>query len=329
VSNVPVEVRTALLRQYGTASQAYSATYQDELEHFGDERGFIAYKTVWGTALALSDPIAPPENLGDLICRFTQRYKDIGFWYVSRPIAQLLATRGFSINQIGQETRIDLGGYDFRGNHKQSLRAATNQIAKSGTVIRESTFTTVGLERMRALSEQWRRTRTIANREVAFLNRPLVLGEEPDVRRFFAFARDGEPVAFNCFDPIYDGGEVVGYMCQHSRHAPQADSRVHRAIKRLAIETFQREGRKILYLGLAPFAHIKNDDFRAERSYLVWRSFRFAYRSRLINRYVYPLQGLEAHKRRFRGVWEPAYYAFNKFPSLPRVFKMLRASKII
>jgi hypothetical protein len=47
---VPAAIRIALLRQHGTSSQAYSATFQAGLEHFGDERGFLAYKRVGRTA---------------------------------------------------------------------------------------------------------------------------------------------------------------------------------------------------------------------------------------------------------------------------------------
>jgi len=59
MTGVPLNIRIELLRQYGSFPQAYSATFQLGLEHFGDERGFIAYKRVWDTTLVLSDPIAP------------------------------------------------------------------------------------------------------------------------------------------------------------------------------------------------------------------------------------------------------------------------------
>ena len=41
---------------------AYATTLQPDLERFGDEHGFLAYKTVGKTALVLSDPIAPRET---------------------------------------------------------------------------------------------------------------------------------------------------------------------------------------------------------------------------------------------------------------------------
>ena len=54
-TGVPLDVRFALFRRVcRSASQAYSATFQAGLDHFGDERGFLAYKKIWGTALILS-----------------------------------------------------------------------------------------------------------------------------------------------------------------------------------------------------------------------------------------------------------------------------------
>src|SRR5688572_7400909 len=49
------EIRRALLRQYGSFTLAYSATYQPNLKYFGDERGVITFQTMGKTALVLSD----------------------------------------------------------------------------------------------------------------------------------------------------------------------------------------------------------------------------------------------------------------------------------
>jgi lysylphosphatidylglycerol synthetase-like protein (DUF2156 family) len=328
-TGVAPATRIALLRQHGTASQSYSATFQSELEHFGDERGFLAYKMVGSTALVLSDPIAPRENIPDLISRFLKEHPDAGFWYLSRPIAELLGKRGFFVNAMGPDTRIDLATYNFSGGKKENLRRAINRMKAGGFVMRESTIAEVGYDKVKAVSDAWRQTRPVGGHEVAFLNRPLVLADEPDVRRFFTFDRNGKLVAFGFFDPVCEGGEVVGYMTQHSRHLPEADVMVHFAIKRCAIETFQKEGRKVLYLGLSPFAYIENEELGLRTHRTTRWYFQFAFKSWLFNRFFYACKGLEAHKRIFRGVPEQTYYAFNRRPSLPRVLKLARACKII
>jgi lysylphosphatidylglycerol synthetase-like protein (DUF2156 family) len=329
-ASVPPAVRIALLRQHGTASQAFSATFQQGLEHFGDERGFLAYKKVGRTALVLSDPIAPLENIPDLISRFLQQHPDAGFWYLSRPVAEILATRGFRVNAMGHDTSIDLPTYRFTGRDKKPLREAVNRIAKRGHVTRECSLAEVGIHNVKAVSDAWRQTRTIRNDEVCFLNRPLVLAEEPDVRRFFTFDREGKLLAFAFFDPVYEDGKLVGYTSQHNRHLPEADCMVHFAIKRLAIETFQKEGLKVLHLGLAPFADVFEDkEFRTNRSWATALYFYRAHHAWWFNRFLYPLKGIAAHRRVFRGVQRQNYYAFNRRPSLPRILKLLRACNIV
>ena len=323
-------VRIELLRQYGTTSQAYSAAFQAELEHFGDERGFVAYKKIGRTALALSDPLAPPGNIPDLISRFLEEHPDAGFWYLSPPVARVLAARGFYVNAMGHDTWIELTNYDFSGPKKKRLREAVNRMVKRGFVTREGTLAEVGIDKIKAVSEAWRGTKTVRSEEVSFLNRPLVLAEEPDVRRFFTYDREGKLVAFAFFDPVYERGKVIGYTSQHNRHLPEADTMVHFAIKRVAIETFQKENLKVLHLGLAPFAEVMQDqEFNAHRHWRTARYFEFCYKSRLFNRYVYPCQGIEAHRKVFCGVQQQNYYAFNRLPSLLRCIKLMRACKVI
>jgi phosphatidylglycerol lysyltransferase len=329
-TGVSAAIRIALLRHHGTSSQAYSATFQAGLEHFGDERGFLAYKRVGGTALVLSDPLAPPENIPHLISRFLHENPDTGFWHLSPQVAQILAERGFYVNAMGPETWIDLPTYTFSGEKKKHLREPFNRMVKRGFVTRESTLAEVGIDRIKAVSDLWRQTRTIRDGEVGFLNRPLVLAEELDVRRFFTFDRDGKLVAFAFFDPIYEAGKLVGYGSQHNRHLPEADPMINFVIKRVVIEAFQKEGLKVLHLGISPFADVLQDkEFKANRSWATARYFDFAYKSWLVNRFIYPNKGIATHRRLFRGVQRQTYYAFNRRPSLPRVLKLLRACKIV
>jgi phosphatidylglycerol lysyltransferase len=325
---LPIEARIALLRQFGSFSQAYSAAVQPALSHFGDERGFIAYKKVWVTALALADPVAPTERHTALIDQFVKQHPDTVFCQVSRAAAEVLANRGFFINEMGPDLWIDLASYDFSGKDKQNLRSAANRAAKRGCLIRECSLAELDVKEVTGLCDKWRSDHTVAKREVEFLNRPIVLADEIDVRKFFMFDHDGKLMALGVFDPIYEAGQIVGYIAQHRRAHPDADSLANNAIIYHAIKLFQQEGTRRLFLGLAPFAEIEDRDFQPNKNWLVRRAFRFAFTNPLFNRFVYPLQGIDAHKRQFRGVGEQTYFAFNTLPSLPRVLKLLRACKI-
>src|ERR1700681_2946927 len=327
MSAVPVDLRIPLLRQYGTFTQAYSATFQPALIHFGDAHGFQAYRMVGRTAFALADPITAPENRRDLLARFVAKCDDVCFVQASRPTAEILASLGFMVNEMGTETRIDLGAFRFEGRKQRTFRRAINRIGGSGYVTRECSAAELGETIIKAVSDRWRRTRPIGHREVAFMTRPIVHIDEIDVRKFFSFDATGKLVAFGFFDPIYDRGRVVGYLDAFRRRLPEADPLINYAITRHAIETFQSEGRKWLFLGLSPFADIEDKEF--QKNWLVRRAFRFIYENTLYNRFFYAVKGLAAHKREYGGVTEQTYFAFNTLPALPRLIKVLRACEVI
>jgi lysylphosphatidylglycerol synthetase-like protein (DUF2156 family) len=314
--------RLSWLRQYGSFTLAYSAAFQEGLEYFGNDHGFLAYKMVGRTALVLADPVTSPENREVLIPEFVQAKSDVCFCQVSRATAELLAGMGFKVNEMGTETGIDLTNYK-----RKSLRSALKRVTNNGHVIKECAAASVGIAEIEAVSGLWRQTRTYKDREVGFINRPIVLGDEVDVRKFFAFDRDRKLVAFSFYDPIYEDGQVVGYSTSFKRRLPEADPFICSAILQSAIDVFRQEGRKWLLLGLSPMADIEDKDF--PHGALLSRAFRHAFRCPLFNRFIYPLQGHASHKREFRGVAEQTYFAFKTRLALPRVFKLLRACNMI
>jgi phosphatidylglycerol lysyltransferase len=316
--NVSVERRLSFLRQHGSFTLAYSAAVQRGLDYFGDENGFIAYRMVGGTALVLADPVAAVADRAKLIREFLAVQPKVSFWQVSRPTAEILASMGFVVNEMGTDIRIDLPGYK-----RKSLRHDFNRATRAGTVIKEASAAEIGIDAIRDVSDRWRRMRTFKEREVAFLNRPIVLEDEPDVRKFFAFDRDGKLVAFAYYDPIYEDGRVVGYSTSFKRRLPEADANICNGLLHVAMESFRAEGRKCLYLGLSPMADIEDKDFRPNK--LLSAVFRWSFASPLFNRYVYPLKGHASHKRDYRGTAEHTYFAFRSGFSLAHVEKMLRA----
>jgi phosphatidylglycerol lysyltransferase len=319
-------VRHRALREFGNFALAYSATFQTGLEYFGDEDGFLAYKQVGSTAFVLANPLAPTAGWEDLIRSFVNERKDVCFWQVSRPVAEILEKIGYRVNEMGTETRIDLAGYDFDGPRKRNFRRALNRAACCSYTIAERSVTSLDREELQTVSERWRQTRGVKNREMTFLTRPAVLDDEVDVRKFFTFDHKGSVQAFAFFDPIYQGGEVVGYLCSAKRRLPEADTMVGYAILHQAIRTFQDEGKAMLSLGLSPLCGI--EDKELSRNRLVSVGFRAIYHSRLFNKFIYPLRGFAAHKGAFCGSAEQTYCAFKRGCTLSQLVKMPRACNL-
>ena len=319
--------RRALLEQHGNFALAYSIAFQPDLSYFGDALGFLSYKMVGRTAFVLSDPIGPPEHRDKVIDGFLATQKDVSFWQVSHAVAQILSARGFFINELGCETLVDLTTFSFAGPHRRNFRTAVNRFFASGYVAREEPLASLNAARLRSISESWRRTRTTKCHELRFLVRPVVLADELGVRKFFILDRDGDPKAFAFFDPVYEGGEIAGYLSSTRRWSPETDKLAGYYLMRTAIERFQAEGVRTLYLGLSPFHGIEAPEFNEH--WLVREAFQFAYANFFVNRLIYPVRTLAQHKEIYGGASRQTYYAFNTLPSLPRLLKLIWACRIV
>jgi lysylphosphatidylglycerol synthetase-like protein (DUF2156 family) len=320
------KVRLKALREFGDFALAYSATFQTGLDYFGDEEGFLAYKQVGSTAFVLANPLAPIAGCEDLIRSFVSERSDVCFWQASRPVAQILEKIGFCVNEMGTETRIELGSYDFDGPRKRNFRRALSRAACCSYTIAERLVTSLDREELQAVSQRWRQTRGVKNREMTFLTRPAILDDEVDVRKFFTFNPQGCLQAFAFFDPIYKAGKVLGYLCSAKRRLPEADSLVGYALLHRAIRTFQDEGKAMLSLGLSPLCGIEDSELSCNR--LLSFGFRALYRSRLFNQLIYPLQGYAAHKGAFCGSAQQTYCAFKRGLALSQLVKMPRACNL-
>ena len=282
--------RLQALRKYGSFALAYSATFQPGLEYFGGTEGFLAYKQVGSTSFVLANPLAPVGRGEDLIRSFVTQRGDVCFWQASRSVAKILEEIGFCVNEMGTETRLKLDGYGFDGPRKRNFRRALNRAARCGYTFAERSVTSLDPKELRTVSERWRQTRGVKNREMTFLTRPAILADEVDVRKFFAFDPNGSLQAFAFFDPIYAGGQVVGYLCSAKRRLPEADALVGYAILHCAIRAFQDERKSLLSLGLSPLCGIEDKDLSSNR--LMSFGFRTVYRSRLFNELIYPPSGV-------------------------------------
>lgn len=324
---IDAHLRRRLLERHGDFPLAYSVAYQPGLSHFGDEHGFLSYKMVGRTAFVLADPLAPEERRGELIDAFIAEKGDVSFWQTTHRMARLLDARGFFVNELGAETFFDLPSYGFDGPKRRSFRTAVNRFARSGHVVEEVSLGDLDPERVRAISDGWRRTRITKRRELSFLVRPIVLADEPGVRKFILLDKNRQPVAFAFFDPLYRDGRLIGYLSATRRWLPETDPLAAYFLVRTAIEKFQSEGIETMHLGVMPFRRIEDKEFT--KNWLIRRAFRFIYTNSLANRFVYPTKTLARHKESYGGEIRQTYCAINTEPALPRLLKLLRALGII
>ena len=306
-SHISSDRRMQLVGQHGDFSIAYSTAVQPRLEYFGDDQGYLAFRKRWGVTFVLGDCVASADRHAELLDDFLARHRKAMFCQVGLATAQLLQQRGFVINEMGVDTTLDLPDYTFAGKQKEWLRYAANWSQRRGFEISEAGFDQVTPAEVEQVSEAWRKTRTVKRKEVRFLNRPIVLTDEPGVRKFFYRSPTGQLLAFVFLDPLYRDGRLIGYVTSIKRRHPEAPVYSEQALMKYAIEQLKSEGVEELKLGLSPLAWIDDDEFR--KSWFTHRLFRHAFGARWVNRWFYHLAGHADYKRRFRGREEKVYLA--------------------
>jgi phosphatidylglycerol lysyltransferase len=320
-TDVTREIRDHLFYQNGDFSMAYSTVVQPRLEYFGDENGYIAFRRRWGVTFALGDVVANSDAMPELLEKFISQQKHVVFCQASQTLAEQLAGQGFFVNQMGVDTSIDLADYTFAGKQKEWLRYAANWCKRRDYKIIEAGFDQIRPGQVEEVSEAWRKTRTVKSKEVRFLNRPIVLEDESNVRKFFFLTPDGQLQAYIYLDPLYRDNELIGYVTSIKRRHPDAPIYSEQAIMKHVIETLQNEGHQVLKLGLSPLAYIENDDFKNSRT--TSRIFNMSFNAKWVNRYFYHLKGHADYKRRFRAREEKVYFCSNRGFSIYRLFALV------
>lgn len=313
-SEVSLHDREQALRRWGNFSLAYSTAYQPRLEYFGDANGYLAYARRMGLTFVLGDPVCSSANRKGLLSAFLDRNQRVSFVHINESTARDLSDLKFFVNEMGVDTLLDLKAFSFAGKDREWLRYADNWVSRRGYQIVEGT---VGAfeQQIVSVSEAWRTSRTVKRKEVRFINRPIPMRDENDVRRFFLLSPEGHLEAFVYFDPLYCEGQIQGYVTCIKRRLPTSSNYVEPAIMKQVIEVFQREGVTSLWLGLSPGANIENRLFPCSRG-LHWVS-RYCHQAAWFNRYIYNFKGHTQYKSRFRGSEHKVYYAsrarFNVF----------------
>src|SRR4051812_9390683 len=101
-----------------------------------DIDGAIIYGEFGRVWLAAGDPLAPPEEAGELARRFAafakRRNRVVAFVPTSAQFARSVAPSDFSAVKVGAAPYFDLQNWNPRGDGAKKLRAGVNQARRSG-----------------------------------------------------------------------------------------------------------------------------------------------------------------------------------------------------
>jgi phosphatidylglycerol lysyltransferase len=312
--------RVGFLKKYGTHSQSFS-TLQPGMQYFDvPGMGYIAYMRKWGGTFVLSDPVCAPEDFGNLLESFHQRFPNASYIQVSKPVVDFLHLRfGLYGTQFGSESRIDLGRWSLSGKKKQILRTALNQAEKNGITVKER----FSDDHTREISEAWIRTRKCKSNEIRFLIRPMEMDYRENERHFYAY-QDGKAVGFIYLDPIYRNNEIISYVPNISRANADFRQGIFYTLMAHAMEVFKAEGVPYLDLGLIPLSLDSATEHQESR--LLKRLLHGVYER---GNFLYNFKGLEFTKSRFRGENFKTYCCHKRSIPALEFFAMFKLTRLL
>jgi phosphatidylglycerol lysyltransferase len=273
----------------------------------GDSPGVVAYGVAGRMAVALGDPVGPPDGAWRTFDAFVRRREALdqipAVYQASAAARGQLAAAGFRTIRIGHEAILDLAEFDTAGARRANLRHTVTRAVRGGVLVHwypRGMTGAGGRETLAALEHvdhDWTQRAgvqlrfTITGFDVADLRREGVA---------VAVAREADDrvTAFATFRPTgRDGGWVLDLIRRSRDGSPGAlEACIVEAARRLGAE-----GATTLSLGLAPLSGLRADSPSHEERML-----------RVVAGLVrpfYDVAGLEFFKAKFDPRWEPRYAA--------------------
>jgi len=293
----------------------------------------ISYRLSLNHAIALGDPVAPPEHVPSAIAQYVElcRRKDwkVAFYHTTDEYLYVYRRAGFQTLKIGEEAVIDLPNWALKGNKFQVLRTALNRMAREGATCVEydplAANAPTLMAEMADISTEWLRMRH-------GIEKSFALGAfEPDTQlfrdsRFFVLQNaNGHIDAFVSWVPIYGQtcqGNTIGWALDLMRRKPTSVNGSMNFLITSALRTFQAEGCITASLGLSPLASNPEGEDE-QKTEILSRARDLVFRR--FNTF-FNFGALWEFKSKFGPTWEPRYLVYQSLADLPAtIYAVLHA----
>ena len=300
-----------LVDEWGDTALAPFQVGDDKSFFITRDRGcFVGYVLVQGVAVALGDPVGPPQHRVQATIEF-RAWCELNGWI---PAAHQLTTTGaadarlaqFNVVKIGEEAIVELGDWKLEAAGHKSLRSALRRVERAGFDVVElpTPIDDDAMGQLRAVSDEWLAD---GHRE-----RTFTLGQfdEDRLRDAVVFAvRHRDTGRITAFVDVIDTYRSSVGNFDLMRRRPDSPNGVMDALIVALIERFAGEGRTGMTLGLAPMVNI--DGNRVSE-----RTMRLIYER---GETWFNYQGLRHFKDKWDPRWQPRYLAYPSDATLPKV----------
>jgi phosphatidylglycerol lysyltransferase len=302
-----------IVETYGKTTLARLALLEDKSYYFSPSgKSAIAYVPKGRGAIALGDPIGPPEDRKEAILGF-QEFCDRNDWYPAfyqtlPEDLEMYSNLGFRVVQIGEEAIVDLKTFTLKGKANQNLRTAINRLTKAGHQVEfyEPPLSLELMRKMKFVSDEWlqmvqgsEKQFSVGWFDEAYLQKTRVVAIHTPDGKISAFA-----------NMISVGDRVVGVDLMRRRN--QVENGTMECLFASMLQHCQELGYAEFDLGLSALAGVGE----AEKSGRLEKVL--IYLSEHLSKF-YNFKGLHSFKDKFGPRWEPRYFVYPSWGSLPDV----------
>ena len=306
-----------IVQKYGRTALARATLFNDKSYYFGPGDTVIAYAVSGRGALALGDPIGPPDHAAATIAAFLD-FCEKNDWtpaFASTLPDFLDAYKeaGFDAVCIGYEAIINLDGFTLEGSGNKDIRNAVNRLERLGykAEIHLPPLDEKLMKSLRDISDAWLGLQHGGEMHFSdgwfednyIRNGPVIV----------VHSQDGDPTAFANLVGEYQKNEITIDLM---RHYQKVEHGTMEFLFARMLEWAKGKGYATFSLGLSAIVGVgeKPDDPRVEKALHTISE----YLSRFYN-----FKGLHNFKEKFHPSWEPRYLIYQGPASLPLVLTTL------
>lgn len=302
-----------IIEMHGRSSVARLALMDDKSYWFSPGGSVVAFAVKGRVAVALGDPIGPPEDAASAVAGFAAHCVrndwQPAFYQVFPEFLEAYKAAGFESLCIGHEGIVDLAGFTIQGESNRGLRSSVNRLKRLGAraQLYEPPLPDGILRELKDVSDEW--LTMVHGTEKRF---SLGWFEDEYIRACPVMAvvgPHGTIWAFTNLVPEYQANEFTVDLMRYREGLDGG------TMDFLFVELF-RWGREHGYatfnFGLSALAGVGE----SPQDPVAERALRFIFEH--MNRF-YSFRGIHAFKEKFRPNWEPRFLMYPGPASLPAV----------
>lgn len=302
----------AVVRRSGRC-ESHLALLGDKNFLFSQDRtGLVMYGVQGGSYIAMGDPLAPEEEVDDLVWRFRELVDRRGgtpvFYQITTDHLPVYLDAGFSLAKLGEEAWVDLSRFTLEGGEGRRLRQARTKAERSGATLEIVPAGQLDplLDEIEAVSNAWLAEKN--NKEkgfsLGFWSRRYIAAYDVAIIRL-----EGRIVAFANIWRSADRREITVDLM---RHGPDAPSGMMDLLFIGLMAEAKAEGYAWFNLGMAPLSGLPTHRLASSWSRLGALLYRRGGR-------FYNFEGLRSFKEKFKPQWRPKYLAYPNGFALPQI----------